>query len=148
NRDVAARLVAQNAYVIGKWAEALRPVRRHLLKPLAALLVEEKRGAAERRTLTRLYADYAEGVPNAFLPLEKLLAAQPDAKADQEARLTVVRRQANVAVALALLGRWEKVAPLLRHAPDPTLRSYLIDRMGPGGVEGQAVIDRLSPEGE
>ena len=39
--------------------------------PLAALLVEEGRIAAERRTLTRLYADYARGVPDAFVSLEK-----------------------------------------------------------------------------
>ncbi|MBI1915397.1 MAG: SUMF1/EgtB/PvdO family nonheme iron enzyme [Planctomycetes bacterium] len=148
SRDVAARLVAENALVIGKWAEALRPVRRHLLPPLAALLVEEGRGAAERRTLTRLYADYAEGVPDAFVPLEKMLSAQPDAKADREAQLAHVRRQANAAVALAAMGRWEKVSPLLRHVPDPTLRSYLIDRLGPGGVEARAVIDWLDPERE
>ncbi|HKB36043.1 MAG TPA: ATP-binding protein, partial [Gemmataceae bacterium] len=90
NRDVAERLVAENAFVIGKWAEALRPVRRHLLPPLAALLVkEEGRGAAERRTITAIYAGYAEGVPDAFVPLEKMLALQPDAKADQEARLAL-----------------------------------------------------------
>ena len=68
NKDVAARLVAENAFVISKWAEALRPVRRHLLSPLAALLVKEGRGGAERRTLTRLYADYAKGVTGDFAP--------------------------------------------------------------------------------
>jgi len=36
---------------------------------------------------------------------------------------------------------------LLRHDPDPTLRSYLIDRLA-GGVEARAVLDRLSPERE
>src|SRR5262245_27160609 len=146
--DVAARLVAENALVMGKWAEALRPVRRHLLPPLAALLVEEGRGAAERRTLTRLYANLAEGVADGFVPLKKMLAAQADAPADRVARLTLVRRQANAAVTLAAMGRWERVAPLLHHVPDATLRSYLIDRLGPGGVEARAVIDRLSPEWE
>jgi formylglycine-generating enzyme required for sulfatase activity len=51
-------------------------------------------------------------------------------------------------VALAALGRVEKVWPLLRHTPDPTRRSYLIDRLGPGGIEARALIDRLSPERE
>jgi serine/threonine protein kinase/formylglycine-generating enzyme required for sulfatase activity len=146
SRDVTARLVAENALVLGQWAKALRPVSRHLLPPLAAVLLEEGRGAAERRTLTRLYADYAEGLPDAFGPLEKVLSEQ--AEADAEARLKLARRQANAAVALAALGRWEKVSPLLRHVPDPTLRSYVIDRLGPGGIEARAMLERLSPERE
>ncbi len=145
SRDVTARLVAENALVLGKWADALRPVRRYLLPPLAALLLEEERGAAERRTLTRLYGDYAAGVADAFGPLEKVLAEPAGAGAIAEARLALRRRQANATVALAALGQWEKVRPLLRHVPDPTLRSYAIDRLGPGGVEARAVIDRLSP---
>src|SRR5262249_20926011 len=148
SRDVTERLVAENALVLGKWAEALRPVRRHLLPPLAAVLLEEGRGAAERRTLARLYGDYAEGLPDTFGPLEKVLSEQADAGATTEARVKLARRQANAAVALAVMGRWEKVRPLLRHAPDPTLRSYLIDRLGPGGVEARAVLERLSPERE
>jgi serine/threonine protein kinase/formylglycine-generating enzyme required for sulfatase activity len=146
--DVARRLVAENALVVGKWAEALQPVGRHLLPPLAVLLQDEKRSAAERRTITGLYAGYAGGAPNAFAPLEEVLAERSGPQASAEARLALARRQANAAVALAALGRWQKVAPLLRHTPDPTLRSYLIDRLGPGGAEARAVIDRLSPERE
>src|SRR5262249_28040458 len=136
SKDVTAQLVAENALVLSKWAEALRPVRSHLLPPLAAVLLEEGRGAAERRTLTRVYGDYAEGLADAFDPLEKVLAEQPGAAA-KEVRRTLVtraRRQANTAVALAAVGRWEKVWPLLRHVPEPTLRSYVIARLGPGGV--------------
>jgi formylglycine-generating enzyme required for sulfatase activity len=46
------------------------------------------------------------------------------------------------------MGRWEKVWPLLRHSEDPTLRSYLIDRLGPGGAAARSVIERLNPESE
>jgi len=146
--DVAGRLVAENALVIGQWAGALKPVGRHLLPPLAVLVSEEKRSTAERRTITRVYAGYAEGVPNAFAPLEDVLAEKSNPQASAEERLALARRQANAAVALAALGRWEKVAPLMRHTPDPTPRSYLIDRLGPGGVEVRVVIDRLSPDRE
>jgi formylglycine-generating enzyme required for sulfatase activity len=62
--------------------------------------------------------------------------------------VALARRQANAAVALAALGRWDKVWPLLPHTPDPTLRSYLIDRLGPGGVEARALIDRLNAQRE
>ena len=119
-----------------------------MLSPLVALLLEEERGATERRTLARLYGDYAEGLPDAFGPLEKALSEQAEAGAAVEARLGLARRQADAAVALAAAGRWEKVSPLLRHVPDPTLRSYLIDRLGPGGGEAGAVFERLSPERE
>jgi formylglycine-generating enzyme required for sulfatase activity len=145
---VAGRLVAEQALVVGKWAEALRPVRRSLLPPLAALLLEEGRAAESRRLITGIYAGYVEGVPDALAPLEPVLAEQSDPKAAKPAGAALVRRQANAAVALAAMGRGEKVWPLLRHAPDPALRSYLIDRLGPGGVEARALIDRLSPERE
>jgi hypothetical protein len=146
--DVAGRLVTENALEVGKWAEALRPVRRSLLPPLAALLLEEGRSAEARRLITGVYAGYVEGVPEALAPLERVLVEPSDPKAAAEARAALTRRQANAAVALAALGQWDKVAPLLRHTPDPTLRSYLIDRLGPGGAEGRALIERLSPDRE
>src|SRR5262249_30023257 len=55
---------------------------------------------------------------------------------------------ASVGVALLALGRTEKVWPLFEHRPDPTLRSYLIDRVGPGGVDPEALIARLEEEKE
>jgi formylglycine-generating enzyme required for sulfatase activity len=145
---VAGRLAAENALVLGKWADALRPVRQSLLPPLAGFLLEEGRGADERRKITGLYADYAKDVPDAFVPLEKVLAEEAGAGAAPDAQLALARRQANAAVALAAVGRWEKVWPLLRHSPDPTRRSYLIDRLGPGGAAAQSVSARLSPEQE
>ncbi len=36
--DLAAALVAQDALVMGRWADLLRPVRRYLLPPLADCL--------------------------------------------------------------------------------------------------------------
>ena len=144
--DVAGRLVAENALVVGKWAEALRPVGRRLLPPLAALMRDEKRSAESRRIITGVYAGYVEGVPNAFAPLEELLAERSGPKATAEDRVAVARRQANAAVALAVLRQWEKVLPLLRHSADPTLRSYLIDRLGPGGADVRIVIHRLIRE--
>jgi serine/threonine protein kinase/formylglycine-generating enzyme required for sulfatase activity len=146
--DVAARLVAENAFVIGRWAEALRPVGRILLPRLAVFLLEEGRGAAERRTITDLYWSYARGQPEAFAHLEKVLSEESGPGAHEEARLALARRQANAAVALAAMGRWEKVRPLLRHGPDPTVRSYLIDRLGPGGVNPIVLIPVANEEPE
>src|SRR5262249_55861556 len=47
NDALARHLVTENALVIGKWAEALRPVRRSLLPPLAGMLLEEGHGPPE-----------------------------------------------------------------------------------------------------
>ena len=51
-------------------------------------------------------------------------------------------------MALLVMGRTEKVWPLLKHRPDPTLRSYLIDRLGPGGVDPKVLTARLEEEKE
>jgi formylglycine-generating enzyme required for sulfatase activity len=34
----------------------------------------------------------------------------------------------------------------LQHSPDPTLRSYLIERLGPGGVDARMLLKRLDDE--
>jgi formylglycine-generating enzyme required for sulfatase activity/tetratricopeptide (TPR) repeat protein/tRNA A-37 threonylcarbamoyl transferase component Bud32 len=61
-------------------------------------------------------------------------------------RVALARRQANAAVALLHLGRPERVWPLLRHSPYPDLRTYLIHRLGPLGVEARLLVERLEVE--
>ena len=93
SRDVAARLAAENGLEIAGWADALRPVRRHLLPPLATLLVAGGQDAAGRRTITRLYGDYARGLPAPLAPLEAEAAAEIGPEADHDDRLAHVRRR-------------------------------------------------------
>jgi formylglycine-generating enzyme required for sulfatase activity len=61
-------------------------------------------------------------------------------EADKE---RLARRQANAAVALLRLGRAEAVWPLLRHRPDPRLRTYLVARLGPLGADAGTLLRRL-----
>lgn len=69
--------------------------------------------------------------------------------ATREDKLALAHKQANAALALASMGRWETVWSKLPHSPDPTVRSYLIDRLGPSGVSSQTVRDRLlGPEAD
>jgi formylglycine-generating enzyme required for sulfatase activity len=56
------------------------------------------------------------------------------------------KRQANVGVALLQMGRGEKVWLLLKHSSDPTLRSFLIDRLPPRGVEAKVLLNRFDQE--
>jgi formylglycine-generating enzyme required for sulfatase activity/peroxiredoxin len=65
----------------------------------------------------------------------------PSAAADSAAIRVVT-----AAVALLRLGHAEQVWPLLRHSPDPSVRSQLIHRLGPLGVDLWAVLRRLEEE--
>jgi hypothetical protein len=144
--DVAEKLVTEDPLVLKVWAEALRPVRGFLLPPLAAFLEDEKRGWPEKGLSARLYGTYAEGRQDAFAPLDRLLARRAAPGTSEEAKLALARRQANVGVALLIMGRGEKVWPLLKHSPDPTRRSYLIERLGAGAADPRALIARLDRE--
>jgi formylglycine-generating enzyme required for sulfatase activity len=144
--DVAAKLVTQSPFVIVGWAEVLRPVARFLLPALADFLADEKRGAAERGLIARVYGNYAADVPDAFDRLEASLAEEDEPGASPRARVAEDKRRANVAAALLVMGRGEKVWPLLRHSPDPTVRSLLIERLAPAGADPAALADRLERE--
>lgn len=144
--DVAAHLVVQNPLMLGIWTEALRPVGKFLLAPLASLLEDEKRTFSERGLSANLYKTYALNHPEAFARLEDVLLEKPKTNTSEDAQIDLVKRQANVGVALLLMGRDARVWPLLRHSPDPTLRSFLIDRIAPGGAEAKVLLDRFEQE--
>jgi len=63
-----------------------------------------------------------------------------------ESREQLAKRQANAAVALLTMARPEVAWQLLKHGPDPTLRSYLMERLGPGGVDPNILTTRLDEE--
>src|SRR5262249_5437331 len=146
SREVAMRLVAENSLVIAGWAKALRPVRRYLLPTLATLLVEGGQDAASRRTLIGLFSDYAEGLPEALAYLEQEANRRSNRPADGVEPLVRQRRQANAAAALAALGKWQSARRLLRHTTDPTVRSYLIDRLGSSCTETAALVGLLNDD--
>jgi eukaryotic-like serine/threonine-protein kinase len=58
------------------------------------------------------------------------------------------KRQTNAGVALIRMGRMENSWSLLRHSPDPSLRSYLVHRFGPLGVEPGLLKTRLDKESD
>jgi serine/threonine protein kinase/formylglycine-generating enzyme required for sulfatase activity len=140
SRDVVARLAAEPGLLIARWADAFRPVRAHLLEPIAALLLDDGLDPAARRTITELFGDYAADIPEAFAFLEAEAARVPEQRGLAE-RVPIRRRQANAAVALAALGRWESADQFLRFTIEPTARSYVIDRLGPGGAEPGHLVE-------
>jgi serine/threonine protein kinase/formylglycine-generating enzyme required for sulfatase activity len=143
---VARRLVIQNAYVLGTWADALRPVGDFLLTPLAAFFGDETRPRSELSVIANLYKTFAAGRPDAQVRLEKVLSEPGEMDAGEDARVEWMKRQANVGVALLLMGRDEPVWPLLKHSADSTRRSLLIDRLAAGGVDPRLLLARLARE--
>ena len=126
--DVAAKLVAQKPFEIAKWTTAFKPVAHSLLLPLADMIAADKGTGSDIAVLAGIYGSLAAEVPEALTRLEERLTDQP--KADPEYK--IAKQQVNVAVALLVMGRGEKVWPLLQHSTDPTRRSFLIERLGPG----------------
>jgi formylglycine-generating enzyme required for sulfatase activity len=57
-----------------------------------------------------------------------------------------IRQQAEAAVALLKQGQDKNFWPLLRHSPDPSLRTYLIHNLGRIGVNPALLIRRLEAE--
>jgi formylglycine-generating enzyme required for sulfatase activity len=144
--DVAGKLAAQKPFEIARWAEVFKSMRKVLLPALAAFLEDEKRSPAERELIANIYGKYAPDVPDAYARLETRLADESGPDAPAEKKLELTKRQANIGVALLVMDRGEKVWPLLRHSPDPTLRSFLIERLGPGGVDARMLLTRLDVE--
>ena len=173
---LANDLVLESPVYLGQWSEAFRPVRKSLLIALAEIFRDRNAERTSERTLaTNLLADYAADQPQVLadllmdaddkqfaviyakfkdraeqgLPLltavidTKLPADLPSSEARRE---TLAKRQANAAVALLRMSLPEKVWPLLKHSPDPRVRSYLIHRLGPMGVDAEALIKRLDEE--
>src|SRR5262249_42149401 len=68
--------------------------------------------------------------------LQAELAKQRAKIADAETREKLAKRQANAAVAVWRLAEPASVLPRLKHSQDqdPTLRSHLIERLGPMGA--------------
>ena len=171
---VAKALVLENMLLMGQWTNIFRPVNHWLLPPLTEIYRDKRsETAAERSVATHILCDYAGDKPQTLANLlidadDKqfpLVFAKFEKQGDSgiaaltneldgsnvagesiDAAQVHAKRQANAAVALLRLNRPEVVWPLLQHSPDPTLRSYLIERIGLLGVSPQIVIDRLKVE--
>ena len=64
------------------------------------------------------------------------------------ARDALARRQANAAAALLRMGTGDEVWPLLKHSPDPRVRSYLIHALAPLGCDSRAIVRRIEEEAD
>jgi formylglycine-generating enzyme required for sulfatase activity len=168
SHELAGWMVAENLLHVAHWAEAFRPVRGALLSPLTAIYSDPERRPSERDLAATLLADYAADRPALLADLatraddRQLNLLWPALRAQrQQLRPLLTRmlnraraapdsgaagRQANAAVTLARLGEWEPVWPLLRHSPDPAVRSWLIHRLGRMGTDPGKLLERFRIE--
>ena len=66
---MANRLVAENAYVVARWIDALRPVAKQLSDPLAVIFRDEKRPETERTLAASALAVYVSDQPDELAEL-------------------------------------------------------------------------------
>jgi formylglycine-generating enzyme required for sulfatase activity len=170
---VVSTLLAVNPLELGSWAEAFRPARAALLDPLR----DEFGGDDPNRSrvAATVLADYASDRPDLVLDLlliadprqyatlfpkvrdhlnlvtgalTRELAKSPPPGASHARRDEWAGRRANAVATLARVGETGPLGPALRHAADPRVRSYLLHRLGPLGVDPRTLIERLEPEPE
>jgi len=79
---------------------------------------------------------------------QRVAAGNQPTEMDNNAWDRFYKRQANAAVALIRMGRLEKSWPKLKHSSDPSLRTYLVHRLGPLGFEPGTALARLAQESD
>jgi formylglycine-generating enzyme required for sulfatase activity len=83
-----------------------------------------------------------------FIQIEGRYELDVGLSVHEDAKEKLAKRKANAAVALLRMNQPAKVWPLLAHSPDPRVRSYLIHRLGPLGVDAAAILKQLDVESD
>jgi serine/threonine protein kinase/formylglycine-generating enzyme required for sulfatase activity len=175
NTFVAGRLVTLESSALVPWREALRPAKSQLIAPLTSIFRDTNQDALSRRFATETLADYLADRPDGLFDLladsqrfqfvvlfNKLvpyrdraialahgeLAGHPSDKATDPEREALAKRHANAALALIRLGERDEVWSLLRYSLDPTIRSFIIDRVANYGVDSEILWQRLTVESD
>ncbi len=173
NIIVASRLVTLESNAPRGGRETLTLPKTKLIEPLALIFRDTKRKEQSRIYATETLADYAADRPAELFDLladaeqfqfpvvfEKLarqkdkavamateeLARKPPARANEDEKEFLAKRQANAAVALLRFGAPDKVWPLLKFTPDPRVRSYIIHWIGPLEGDPKTITQRFDAE--
>ena len=83
-------------------------------------------------------------LPGEKTPLAASVWHRPVPTAAETERLA--SRQGTAAATLLHLKQPGEVWPLLQHSPDPTVRSFLVERVGSRGVDPRLLVERLEHE--
>jgi serine/threonine protein kinase/formylglycine-generating enzyme required for sulfatase activity len=83
-----------------------------------------------------------------FIQIEGRYALDVGLTVHDQAKEKLAKRKANAAVALLRMNQPANAWALLKHSPDPRVRSYLIHRLGPLGVDAAAILEQLDVESD
>jgi formylglycine-generating enzyme required for sulfatase activity len=137
-RDRSSIRDAQRPLVAAALADYLT-AKPQSLKELILLAKNDR----EFQPLLAALRDHKElVVPN----FKSLLSQSPPQEAEPDDRDAFWKRQANAAVCLLELGDTESVWPLFQQTPDPSLRSFLIDRIARLGANHELLAARVKQE--
>ncbi len=175
--DVVTALVSVAPTEANLWISTLRPVGTQLAEPLETRYGDRSPARDPERPLAALaLADFLKDQPKQltemikladndreFLPFlqalrshrsaciddfRQFLNRSPASDAKPEVRDGLWKQQANAAVCLLGFGEDASVWPLLAHSKDPSLRSFLIDRLARLGADHRILADRLKKESD
>jgi formylglycine-generating enzyme required for sulfatase activity len=159
--QVVGQLVDSNPLQLSALIQVFEPIRRYLIPSLAetfqgsmhpgksgvaaAILAEYAAGDVSR--LVALIQDADSTQFAIILPLLNTSANRPQAiqllERDIGSGAGQPLKQSRATVALWQLGRPDLVYSLLRHRPDPTLRTFLIHSFAPFGTPAGSLVERL-----
>ena len=134
--------------MLGKWIDALRPVSRFLGGPLADIIQDERLSESAKIAACEAVAAYATDDPGQFQELEKRLAIPVPGDTNDEHKTTLAKQKADIAAALLRMNQYERMRGVLKHTPDPTVRSYLIQRISPWAIDVKTIWKGLQQEEE
>ena len=133
-------LASDNAYLYEN-LERQRPITQ-TLDSLANLRAQERM----HRLASRPALIVPGHDPAVFVRFPKPGAGVARIDGQPAAPDTPAAQQANEAIALLRLGRADAVWLLLRHTPDPSVRTELIHQLGRSGVDPDVILRRLDVE--
>jgi formylglycine-generating enzyme required for sulfatase activity len=175
--DVVTALVSVDPTESNLWIAMLRPVGTQLVEPLEARYRDRRPVRDAERPLAALaLADFLGDQPKKltelilladndreFLPFlealgshrracidecRQILSQSPHSGAEPTVDAGWWKKQANAAICLLGFGEQERVWPLLKHSENPSLRSFIIDRLARLGADYRILLDRLEQESE
>jgi len=174
--DVVTSLLSVAPTESKQWIVMLRPVGTQLVELLQARYRDLKNPEwnTQRPLAAAALADYLQNQPETlmelilladndreFLPFREalrphrracldefrpFLGQSPPSDAMPDIRDGFWKRRANAAACLLGLGEREAVWPLLKHTQNPSLRSFVIDRLARLGADYNPLAERLTQE--
>lgn len=175
--DVVTAVVSAPASESDDWIESLRPVGSVLVHPLKQRFEDRSEQRTNQRPIVAAALSvYLHDKPKILTPLillanqagefqpllaalsnhrqsvipklQSLVSQSPPKDAEPDARDAFWKKQANAAVCLLELGKVDSVWPLFSQTPDPSLRSFIIDRLARLGATPEIISARIKEESD